>query len=434
MNLQLKMLAKNMEIWYKICRKSNEKERKKTMIKNFEKSLKASNGITLIALVITIIVLLILAGISISMLSGDNGILQKATDAKANSEKAQIVENARLDILDGITNKKGTDLTAEEIKNILGIYFTSGSIPDNLSDLTQEMKTKSGGYNVKLADVLNGVTIKQEVKETHISKSTEKENSYVGYYADIDDDGRIDGIIYADMLVGNTKNGQWGDSWGVYNITKIEDATSVKDYVISTKTYEGQTTTGKYKANEGFGEKEVLVPSSNSTGTKDRFYVMALEDFKNNSKNRFYWYYNAQWKLNRLISGSENDFGKGKENTINMLNDWNNNTSTYGEQTIASSGKDYVDVWGAIQDNQYILVQTTEDSQKWFVPSKAEWSAYGRELGITKNNYENFGLSEYYWSSTQGLSYCAYGSSFYDAGIYNRQVNTNQYVRLSSTF
>lgn len=39
-------------------------------------------GITLIALVITIIVLLILAGITISMLTGENGILNKASKAK----------------------------------------------------------------------------------------------------------------------------------------------------------------------------------------------------------------------------------------------------------------------------------------------------------------------------------------------------------------
>ena len=59
--MQLKMLAKNMEIWYKICRKSNEKRKEKTMNKNIKNTLEASNGITLIALVITIIVLLILA-------------------------------------------------------------------------------------------------------------------------------------------------------------------------------------------------------------------------------------------------------------------------------------------------------------------------------------------------------------------------------------
>ena len=47
------------------------------------KSTKSSaKGITLIALVITIIVLLILAGVSISMLTGDNGIITQAQKAK----------------------------------------------------------------------------------------------------------------------------------------------------------------------------------------------------------------------------------------------------------------------------------------------------------------------------------------------------------------
>ena len=44
-------------------------------------------GITLIALVITIIVLLILAGVSIAMLTGDNGILSKARQAQTDTVK-----------------------------------------------------------------------------------------------------------------------------------------------------------------------------------------------------------------------------------------------------------------------------------------------------------------------------------------------------------
>ena len=47
-----------------------------------EKVNKKNNGITLIALVITIIVLLILAGVSISMLTGQNGILTRGTKCK----------------------------------------------------------------------------------------------------------------------------------------------------------------------------------------------------------------------------------------------------------------------------------------------------------------------------------------------------------------
>ena len=49
---------------------------------NLNKKFKRNKGITLIALVVTIIVLLILAGISISMLTGQNGILNRASEAK----------------------------------------------------------------------------------------------------------------------------------------------------------------------------------------------------------------------------------------------------------------------------------------------------------------------------------------------------------------
>ena len=59
--------------------------------------LKTNKGITLIALVITIIVLLILAGVSIAMLTGENGILSQAQKAKTDTENAEENETARLD-------------------------------------------------------------------------------------------------------------------------------------------------------------------------------------------------------------------------------------------------------------------------------------------------------------------------------------------------
>ena len=411
----------------------------KNQFKKKKMKIDKSDGITLIALVVTIIVLLILAGISISMLAGDNGLLNKAAEAKEMTDKSQIVEQARLDILGEIAGKKGENPTETKIKEILGTYFTSNTIPEDLSDLTQKMTTKNGGYTVELSEVLNGVTIKQEVKETHIAKSTEKTESYVGYYADIDNDGDVDGIIYADMVVGNTKSGRWNndsEGWSDYNVTKIEDTTTVKDYVVSSKTYEGQTEAGKYKANDGFGEKEVLVPATNSKGTKDRFYVMALNDFTNNSKNQFYWYYNAAGKLDesRNIETSAIDFGEGKQKTIDMINDWNNNTAKYGDQTTASSGKDYIDLWGAIQDGQYSIVSSATDSGKWFIPSKAEWSAFGEELGITTSNYVNKGLSDCYWSSSQYDTNLAYSAYFLDGYMNSTGVSGDLYVRLSTTF
>ena len=55
-----------------------------------------NGGITLIALVITIIVLLILAGVSIAMLTGENGVLTKASRAKTQTEHAEVVEAMKL--------------------------------------------------------------------------------------------------------------------------------------------------------------------------------------------------------------------------------------------------------------------------------------------------------------------------------------------------
>ena len=50
--------------------------------------MKRNEGITLVALVITIIVLLILAGVSISLVVGDNGVLNQAQNAKTKSDQA----------------------------------------------------------------------------------------------------------------------------------------------------------------------------------------------------------------------------------------------------------------------------------------------------------------------------------------------------------
>ena len=58
------------------------------------------NGITLIALVVTIIVLLILAGVSVSMLTGQNGILNRAAEAKEATELAQQDENEKMNEYD----------------------------------------------------------------------------------------------------------------------------------------------------------------------------------------------------------------------------------------------------------------------------------------------------------------------------------------------
>ena len=72
-------------------------------------------GITLIALVITIIVLLILAGVSIAMLTGQNGILKRATEAKGDTARAEVVERINMELnavyTDALAGQKKFDAT-----------------------------------------------------------------------------------------------------------------------------------------------------------------------------------------------------------------------------------------------------------------------------------------------------------------------------------
>ena len=66
------------------------------MKQNLKERVKGKNGITLIALVITIIVLLILAGVTIATLTGDNGILTKAQNAKEKNAQKTVEEQINL--------------------------------------------------------------------------------------------------------------------------------------------------------------------------------------------------------------------------------------------------------------------------------------------------------------------------------------------------
>ena len=76
-----------------------------------KKILKNERGITLIALVITIIVLLILAGVSIAMLTGDNGILMQASDSKIETAVGTVKEQLKL--LQGEKIIQGEKVTPE---------------------------------------------------------------------------------------------------------------------------------------------------------------------------------------------------------------------------------------------------------------------------------------------------------------------------------
>ena len=225
--------------------------------------------------------------------------------------------------------------------------------------------------------------------------------SYVGYYADINDDGTVDGVIYADLAF--DANGTWSSKNG--STFSYKASSNLKNYTISTKTYEGQTTAGTYAA-RGFGEKSVLVP--NGEIGNDRFYVMALENFTDGKNTTFYWYDSAHGKMSDCDFATSRAFGTGKANTLKMIEYWNAETP-YGTQNTR-------DLWGVIQNSEnYDIVESVSDSKKWFVPSKGEWSAFGSNLGLTSyGSYSRYGLSIDCLSSSQYTINSVWRADFVD--------------------
>ncbi len=82
-----------------------------------------NTGITLIALVVTVVVLLILAGISASMLSGNNGIINKAGSAKEQTEIAKEKEAIGTAALQAANKGKFGDITQENLQQQINNEF-----------------------------------------------------------------------------------------------------------------------------------------------------------------------------------------------------------------------------------------------------------------------------------------------------------------------
>ena len=80
--------------------------------------MRSQKGITLIALVITIIVLLILAGVSIAMLTGQNGVLTRAGEAKDDTAKAEAVERINMALNAAYAQAMGPDGVAPTVDNV----------------------------------------------------------------------------------------------------------------------------------------------------------------------------------------------------------------------------------------------------------------------------------------------------------------------------
>lgn len=283
----------------------------------------------------------------------------------------------------------------------LGVYNVTNGEGTGISKTAGESTSKTvDSYKKQFFDTKdNRNGIKNSVK--YVSKA----ESQVGKYADIDGDGTVDGIIFADLLFG--ESGKWNDSesycWDAsYTIPTIS---SCKDYYISQESY-----TDKLG-----GTSDVLSPVSEGN---DRFYVMSLTNVDENYHN---WYSSKSDYGVGTIDILKEDFGSGKDNTSEMIKKWDE--AGHDDQSTIK----YTDIWNEIQ---------TESKNGWFVPSKGEWCAFAVNMNITKDNYSSKNLGATYWSSSVRTPFNDLPAtpSFVLNGVLISSCVNDCYLRLATTF
>ena len=132
--------------------------------------IKNNNGITLLALVVTIIILLILAGITVAALTGDNGLIQNAGNAKEQAEIANEIELLEQASIVAMGKNKRGDITKDNLDKELD--KTPGSGNYSSEDTDEGIKVTFKSNRNYLIDKEGNVS-SMKVPEPEPEKSTE---------------------------------------------------------------------------------------------------------------------------------------------------------------------------------------------------------------------------------------------------------------------
>ena len=215
-------------------------------------------GITLISLVVTIIVLLILAGISIAMLSGDNGLLKRAGDARHDTVVGQEKEQVELAYLSAAVKNLGGNVTGQNLQDEL-----DASVGENKTTVTGNSTIK-----VKFEDTQNQYKVSQDGKvekknsnpnALEVSELYENASTYFGW----------DVINYAETLSTELQD----TKWQLFYAGALDGETEERIYLISKEYVKNALLPAKdgVKTIEGSNEYNTKFATNDTNGIMPKY-------------------------------------------------------------------------------------------------------------------------------------------------------------------
>ena len=178
-------------------------------------------GITLIALVITIIILLILAGVSIASLTGENGILKKAQTATEKSNEAGAKEKVQVAVMgsfgeDGNLDNNELKTNLEKVEGI-----DKATVPSMITEDSFDLIVRVDDYNVIIKK--NGEVIIEEAPI--VSDKTNTEGKWDGEVNSPKLQTGMEAVYWKED--GTEVTGEIGKNW--YNYKAGNNQTDTKD-------------------------------------------------------------------------------------------------------------------------------------------------------------------------------------------------------------
>lgn len=445
------------------------------------------DGITLISLVVTIVVLLILAGVSISTLTGENGVVDNAKKTQNNTYYQIASEEVNQLVLEHKLTKK--DETLEQ--------FLASKVPSRIDGVTRKddntLIVKKNGYEIE-------VEVKAESK-----KLTLDVVPYVGTY-----DGQLHDMLTSVNVSPSDANIEYSIDNGktyIENIPQIINASSVSVIVKASKIgYKTETVTKIAVVNKAEGTLTLSATSgtinypnsttftvSGNTGTlsvSSSNTSVATVSIRGNRitvksvgggnatitvKSASTENYNekiAIYSVNVNVSKFTGESGVGyyadtdgdgtvdgiifADSTGTDQNEYyiteKNYAGLFGTKDVLSTngnGKERFNVMKLYDYHPYgvkleSVLNLVRDATRdpWAMPTIDEWLKFKSAFGITSSNYSKYRLADTYWSSSRVVRnengrYEGYSISFsQDITLYPSHEDYLQqyYVRLCRTF
>ena len=386
-----------------------------------------NTGITLIALVITIIVLLILAGVSIATLTGENGILTRAQEAKEKTEQAQRDEEAQLADLEDYIN--GTIISEEGYDEQTGVNkpnLKSGMIPVYYDEANKVWKkadenNKDNQWydydNKKWANIVTVADTDKDLREAKVGTEIPMDKIttffvWIPRYAYSITSGYqqgngATGSIDITFLKGNTNIGTDGNTYETnYDESKLNPGDTTPKIVHPGFTLGNSQITGmwvaKFEASGTTSDGTAVGNSTDASSYKpikpdDTTYVRILPS---------------------KISWRDITIGESEYRSMQM----SSNQEKYGWTSSVNSHLIKNDEWGAVAYlcySKYGSVPKTNGSESYNSTGKYYYNMYtgaGSKSATDEGRYENFTEGTYGYNTANGVLASTTGNVY---GIYD---------------